>query len=114
MTKSKPIKDNKDPTSSDDIKGNRKDKVSKPISKPKPNPTVCYYPEEGGLALTATDLESLAPDQWITDQVVALELSRLEDDLGKSPGVFTRLTLLSTRNSTSPLKDQTRKQKPLC
>ena len=60
--------------------------MSKPISKPKPNPTVCYYPEEGGLALTATDLESLAPDQWITDQVVALELSRLEDDLGKSPG----------------------------
>ena len=86
MTKSKPIKDNKDPTSSDDTKGNRTDKVSKPISKPKPNPTVCYYPEEGGLALTATDLESLAPDQWITDQVVALELSRLEDDLGKSPG----------------------------
>ena len=49
-------------------------------SKVKSNPTVCHFPGPGGLPLTAADLESLRPGEWLTDQVVALEVSRLEEN----------------------------------
>ena len=54
--------------------------------KVKTNPTVCYFPDQEGLPLTAADLEFLCPGQWLTDQVVALEVSRLEDKFSPESG----------------------------
>ena len=44
--------------------------------KVKTNPTVCYFPDQEGLPLSVADLQSLRPGQCLTDQVVALEVSK--------------------------------------